>query len=169
MLVVGLVGWGPKLHQTRLSPDEQYTHISLWSMLAAPLLLGNDLARLDDFTLGLLTNDEVLEVNQDPLGKQGALLRKSDGREIWVKDLEDGSKAVGIFYPANDYTDPAGYFQWDGTGPAEVSFSGTEIGFPHKYRVRDLWRQQELGSFTGNHAVKVPYHGVVLLRVWNAQ
>jgi alpha-galactosidase len=169
MLVIGLVGWGPRLHETRLSPDEQYTHISLWSLLAAPLLLGNDLARLDDFTLGLLTNDEVLEVNQDPLAKQGALLRKSDGREIWVKDLEDGSKAVGIFYPANEFSDPAGYFQWDGQGPAEVSFSGAEIGFPYKFRVRDLWRQQEIGSFSGNYAAKVPYHGVVLLRVWNAQ
>src|SRR6185503_17858352 len=57
MLVVGLVGWGPELHQTQLLPDEQYTHISLWSLLAAPLLLGNDLARLDDFTIGLLSND----------------------------------------------------------------------------------------------------------------
>jgi alpha-galactosidase len=169
MLVVGLVGWGPKLHQTRLTPDEQYTHISLWSLLAAPLLLGNDLARLDDFTIGLLTNDEVLEVNQDPLGKQGALLRKTEGREIWVKDLEDGSKAVAIFYPANEHSDPAGYFQWEGTGPVEISFSGAEIGFPFKFRVRDLWRQQDLGSFSGNYTAKVPYHGVVLLRVWNAQ
>ena len=169
MLVVGLVGWGPKLRETRLTPDEQYTHMSLWSLLSAPLLLGNDLARLDDFTLGLLTNDEVLEVNQDPLGRQAALLRKSDGREIWVKDLEDGSKAVGIFYPANEFSDPAAYFQWDGRGPAEVSFSGAEIGFPYAFRARDLWRQQDLGRFTGNYTARVPFHGVVLLRVWDAR
>ena len=71
MLVVGMVGWGD-LHPTGLTPNEQYTHISLWCLLAAPLLIGCDMAQLDDFTLGLLTNDEVLEVNQDPLGKQAA-------------------------------------------------------------------------------------------------
>jgi alpha-galactosidase len=76
---------------------------------------------------------------------------------------------VGIFYPANEFSDPAGYFAWDGQGPAEVSFSGAEIGFPFKFRARDLWRQQDLGSFSGNYTVKVPWHGVVLLRVWNAQ
>lgn len=169
MLVVGLVGWGPKLHPTQLTPDEQYTHISLWSLLAAPLLLGNDLARLDDFTLGLLTNDEVLEVNQDPLGRQASLLRRSDGREIWVKDLEDGSKAVGVFYPANDRDDPASYFAWDGRGPAEVTVSGAELGFPYRFRARDLWRQEDLGTFSGNHTLTVPWHGVVLLRVWDAR
>jgi alpha-galactosidase len=57
MLVVGQVGWGPKLHPTKLTPDEQYTHISLWCLLSAPLLIGCDLERLDDFTLSLLTND----------------------------------------------------------------------------------------------------------------
>ena len=71
MLVVGMVGWG-NLHPTGLTPNEQYTHISLWCLLASPLLIGCDMAQLDDFTLGLLTNDEVLEVNQDPLGKQAA-------------------------------------------------------------------------------------------------
>ena len=70
MLVVGQVGWGPNLHPTRLTPDEQYTHISLWCLLSAPLLIGCDLAQLDDFTLGLLTNDEVLDVNQDALGNR---------------------------------------------------------------------------------------------------
>ncbi len=70
MLVVGKVGWGPSLHPTRLKPDEQVTHITLWSLLAAPLLIGCDMSQMDDFTLALLTNDEVLDVNQDPLGKQ---------------------------------------------------------------------------------------------------
>ena len=70
MLVVGKVGWGPNLHPSKLSPDEQYTHISLWALLAAPLLIGCDMTQMDPFTLNLLTNDEVLEINQDPLGKQ---------------------------------------------------------------------------------------------------
>lgn len=70
MLVIGMVGWGPKLHYTQLTADEQYTHISLWSLLAAPLLIGCDMAQMDDFTRSLLTNDEVIDVNQDPLGLQ---------------------------------------------------------------------------------------------------
>lgn len=70
MLVVGLVGWGPNLHFTRLTVHEQYTHISLWCLLSAPLLIGCDIAAMDDFTLGLLTNREVLDIDQDSLGVQ---------------------------------------------------------------------------------------------------
>ena len=68
MMVVGWVGWGPSTHPTRLTPDEQYTHVSLWSLLSAPMLLGCDLTKLDDFTLNLLTNAEVLDVHQDSIG-----------------------------------------------------------------------------------------------------
>jgi alpha-galactosidase len=96
MLVVGMVGWG-NLHPTGLTPNEQYTHISLWCLLSSPLLIGCDMAQLDDFTTGLLTNDEVLEVNQDPLGKQAALIVRIGNVEVWAKDMEDGSKAVGLF------------------------------------------------------------------------
>jgi hypothetical protein len=97
MLIVGWVGWGPSLHPTRLSASEQYTHISLWALLAAPLLLGNDLSRIDDFTLNLLTNDEVLAINQDPLGKQAMQVKTGEMTQIWVKELENGSKAIGVF------------------------------------------------------------------------
>lgn len=164
MLVVGLVGWGPELRATRLTPDEQYSHISLWSLLAAPLLLGNDLARLDDFTLGLLTNDEVLDVNQDPLGRQARLLRRSDGREVWVRDLEDGSKAVGLFYPANEFSDPPAYFTWDGPTGAEISVTAADLGFSGPFRLRDLWRQSDLGVFSDTYTATVARHGVILLR-----
>lgn len=68
MLVLGIVGWGNP-HQTKLKPDEQYLHFSLWSLFSAPLLIGCDLEKMDDFTLSLLTNNEVIAVNQDPLGK----------------------------------------------------------------------------------------------------
>jgi alpha-galactosidase len=166
MLVVGLVGWGPELHPTRLTPDEQYTHISLWCLLAAPLLLGCDLAQLDEFTIGLLTNDEVLDMHQDPLGKEGGLLRRGDGREVWVRDLADGSKAVGLFYPANDLSDPSGYFSWDGESGTDISFRGAELGFRGKFRVRDLWRQKDLGGSSDMFTAHVPWHGVVLLKVW---
>jgi len=70
MLVVGMVGWG-NLHPSRLSPNEQYTHISLWSLLASPLLIGCDMTQMDDFTFNLLSNDEVIEINQDALGYSG--------------------------------------------------------------------------------------------------
>ena len=71
MLVVGWVGWGPNLHPTNLTPDEQYTHISLWCLLSSPLLIGCDLTRLDDFTLNLLTNDEVLAIESRSAWKLG--------------------------------------------------------------------------------------------------
>jgi alpha-galactosidase len=99
MLVVGHVGWGPKLHPTQLTPDEQYTHITLWSLLAAPMLIGCDMTQLDDFTLSLLSNDEVIAVNQDALGKQARRIGDdgNDGTEAWARPLSDGTIAVGLF------------------------------------------------------------------------
>jgi alpha-galactosidase len=98
MLVVGYVGWG-HLHPTHLTPDEQYTHITLWSLLSAPLLIGCDMTRMDDFTRSLLTNDEVLAVNQDALGKPAGRIVEDveHGGEIWARPLADGTMAVGIF------------------------------------------------------------------------
>ena len=97
MLVVGHVGWGPQLHATKLTPDEQYTHISLWCLLSAPLLIGCDMERLDPFTLNLLTNDEVLALDQDALGKQAKHAAAVGAVDVFLKELEDGSKAVGFF------------------------------------------------------------------------
>lgn len=151
MLVVGYVGWGPNLHPTRLTPDEQFTHISLWSLLAAPLLLGCDVERLDEFTLSLLSNDDVLDVNQDPLGRQAARIRTGDAGEVWMKDLEDGSRAVGLFNRANE--------------TRRVSVTWTELGLSGGQRVRDLWRQKELGTMPDGFEVDVPSHGVVLLKL----
>ncbi len=150
MLVLGRVGWGAKLHATRLTPNEQYTHMSLWCLLAAPLLLGNDLARMDEFTLSLLTNDEVLEVNQDPLGKQARPVSRKAGHEVWAKRMEDGSLAVGLFN--RDEVE----------GPVEVDWKMLGVTGPQK--LRDLWRQEDLGVFTDTFRAKVPRHGVTLLR-----
>jgi alpha-galactosidase len=151
MLVVGKVGWGPKLHPTRLTPNEQYTHISLWCLLSAPLLIGCDMTQLDDFTLGLLTNDEVLDVNQDPLGQQAKRISKNGSLEVWAKDLEDGSKAVGLF----------------NRGPSEqtVQVSWSDLEIRGKQTVRDLWRQQNLGKFAEQFQTSVPRHGVVLVKI----
>jgi len=168
MLVVGLVGWGPSLHPTRLTTDEQYTHISLWCLLDAPLLIGCDLSRIDKFTLSLLSNDEVLSVDQDPLGKQASRIYDRNGKQIWAKDMSDGSKAVGLFYTGgqNKPKYPADYFDWS-TIPLnqKITLTASELGISGKFKVLDLWRQKDLGTFTDKYTAVVPYHGVVLVKV----
>jgi alpha-galactosidase len=151
MLIVGQVGWG-HLHPTRLTPDEQYTHISLWCLLSAPLLIGCDMTKLDDFTLNLLCNDEVLAVDQDPLGQQAKRIVKNGDLEAWAKDMEDGSKAVGLFNRSDS--------------PAKVEVKWSDLGWNGKHRVRDLWRQKELVDFQDSFSVTVPPHGVELIQVW---
>ncbi|BCU78071.1 hypothetical protein llg_27860 [Luteolibacter sp. LG18] len=150
MLVVGHVGWG-KPHPTNLTPDEQYTHISIWCLLSAPLLLGCDLEKMDDFTLGLLTNDEVLAIDQDVLCKQAVKVAGSDLLPVFAKPLEDGSKAVGFFNL--------------GDSEAEVAVTWKDLGLGGKQTVRDLWRQKDLGVFPEGYRAKVASHGVVLVRV----
>jgi alpha-galactosidase len=151
MLVVGWVGWGPSLHPTGLTPDEQYTHISLWCLLASPLLIGCDLEKLDPFTLNLLTNDEVLAVNQDPLGRQARPLSKTPTTQVWVKDLYDGSKAIGFFAM--------------GERTEEVEFDLRQVGLGGDVRVRDVWRQVDIGGIRGKLSARVGSHGVALFRV----
>jgi len=149
MLVVGVVGWGNP-HQSRLKPDEQYLHISLWSIFSAPLLIGCDLEKLDDFTLNLLTNDEVIAVNQDALGKQGVCLHTIGELRIYVKELEDGGKAVAfanfgrekVKLPYKDFK--------------KLGISGTQT-------VRDLWRQKNIAEINTDKEIlslDIPAHGV---------
>lgn len=149
MLVIGMVGWGPKLRPTRLSADEQYTHVSLWSLLASPLLIGCDMTRMDDFTKNLLTNDEVIDINQDPLGKQASRVYVNGKLEIWVKDLEDGSKAVGLFNR--------------GIFPETIEADWKAIGVSGKQKLRDAWRQQDIGVYKNVYKAELPAHGVKLL------
>jgi alpha-galactosidase len=151
MLVVGYVGWSAKVRPSRLTPNEQYTHISLWCLLCSPLLIGCDMTRLDDFTLNLLTNDEVLEVNQDPLGRQAGWVTKTGAVEVWAKDLEDGSKAVGLFNLGEEET--------------TVKAAWSDLGVAGKRNVRDLWRQQDLGKFADHFEASVPRHGVMLVKI----
>ena len=154
MLVVGWVGWGPALHPTHLTANEQYTHISLWSLLASPLLIGCDLTKLDDFTLNLLTNDEVIDVSQDPLGTPAHRVFKRDDTEVWARPLEDGSLAVGLFNLGED------------EAPATVRWS--ELGIKSPALVRDLWRQKDLEVGADGFTASVPRHGVVLVKVGKA-
>jgi alpha-galactosidase len=151
MLVIGKVGWGPKLRDSRLTPNEQYVHITLWTLLASPLLLGNDLTQMDDFELNLVTNDEVLAVHQDPLGKAADRVSKKDELEVWSRPLADGSLAVGLFN--RDEMDM----------PVRVSWG--ELGIRGTQAVRDLWRQKDLGTFDGEFSSVVPRHGTVFVRL----
>jgi alpha-galactosidase len=164
MLVVGKVGWGPSLHPSKLTPDEQYTHISLWCLLSSPLLIGCDLSQLDDFTLNLLTNDEVLAVNQDALGRQATRVNKDDGFEVWAKPLADSSLAVGMFFTGLE--SPVDAFNWEGGIPKRtLTVNWSDLGISGVYKVRDLWRQKDVGQFSSVYTAEVPYHGVVLVKM----
>ncbi len=150
MLVIGWIGWGPNLHQTKLTPDEQYTHVSLWSLLSAPLLLGNDLTKLDDFTLNLITNDEIIAINQDKLGKQATPIIKKEGIEVWKKELSDRNIAIGIFNVSKDNK--------------SYKLDLKKLGLHKAVTLRDVWRQENLGEFS-EFNTKIPSHGVRLLKI----
>jgi alpha-galactosidase len=156
MLVVGYVGWSAHLHPTQLSADEQYTHISLWCMLSAPLLLGCDLERLDPFTLNLLTNDEVLALDQDALGKPAVRVATLGAVDVYLKELEDGSKALG-------------FFNRDSESQTLAFTKLSELGLPAKVRVRDLWRQKDLPDIANTAKedlpLTIPAHGVLLYKL----
>lgn len=155
MLVVGWLGWGPRIRPTQLTKHEQVTHITLWSMLAAPLLLGCDLTRIDDFTQRLICNPEVIDVDQDSLGKAAVKVSDSGKIEVWSRPLSDGSTAVAIFNR--------------GHMPAVKSFTMNDMGIKGvlvgKKSFRDLWMRKDLGRMTGLSKVNVPAHGALLYKV----
>lgn len=137
-----------------LTPDQQYTHMSLWALLASPLLIGCDMTKMSPLALSILSNDEVLDVNQDPLGKQARRISHVVFREVWAKDMEDGSKAVGLFN--TDKIIPT---------PVQVTASWSDLGITGPQVVRDLWRQKDLGTFDGKFTATVPGNGVVLVNI----
>ena len=155
LLLGYLSNWKGGTAPTPLTPNEQYTHVSLWCLLAAPLIFSGDITRLDDFTLSLLCNDEVIEVDQDPLGKPGHRLSRDDNLEVWAKEMENGSRAVGLFNRGELETTVTA--RW-----ADLAIHGKQI-------VHDLWRQKDLGEFDGRFETPVPQHGVVLVRLRPAQ
>jgi alpha-galactosidase len=136
---------------SRLTADEQYTHVSLWCLLSAPLLIGGDLTKLDPFTLNLLTNDEVLAVDQDSLGIEAHRISQDGGAEVWAKKMADGSQAVGLFNRDAE--------------PRQVVVSRADLHLSGRQRARDLWRQKDLGDFTDRFQALVPPHGVLLISV----
>lgn len=165
MLIVGNVTTGSEMHPTRLTPNEQYSHVSLFSLLAAPLLIGCPIEQLDNFTLNLLTNDEVIEINQDPLGKPARLVADNSGVQIWVKPLEDGSFAVGLFNTDNFGQTPQSYFRWGDETSKPFAFDFTKAGLSGTWKLRDVWKQKDLGVFENSFETEIAHHGVVLLRL----
>jgi alpha-galactosidase len=154
MLVIGPVdvGSGRSIRPSRLTPNEQYTHISLWCLLSAPLLIGCPVEKADDFTLSLLTNDEVLAIDQDELGRPAKQLIVDGRRQVYVKELADGSRAIGFFNLAQ--------------APQTISVTWAQLGLTPPARARDLWRQQDLILSGDALIAEVPRHGAYLVRVW---
>jgi hypothetical protein len=151
MLVVGQLGWGDQLRTSRLTPNEQYTHITLWSMLSAPLLIGCDLSKMDAFTYNLLSNDEVLAINQDPGGKQAHPIYHQNGLQVWRKELYNGKTAVALFNTTQE------------TINANIPWAQL-INHPGK-SYRDAWRQQNIGKCRRNLTTRLLPHGTRLLVV----
>ena len=151
MLVVGWLGWGKPLHYTKLTPTEQYAHISLWSLMSAPLLIGADLTQLNEFTFNLLSNSEVIDIDQDRLGKMPTRIKKDDLLEVWVKDLSDGTKVVGLCN--------------FGILKHTIRLNWNDLGIDGNYILRDVWKQKDMGTFSNYFETEVNAHGVTLIKL----
>ena len=134
-----------------MTGDEYRTHMSLWAILAAPLLAGNDLSKMSPETLSILTNKEVIAVDQDPLGKQGDRASAVGMPEIWTKPLSGGAVAAGLLNRD--------------TEERSVTLHLRDIGFEDRAKVRDLWKHEDVSATHGTYTVTVPPHGVVMLKV----
>jgi alpha-galactosidase len=134
-----------------MSAAEYRTHLSLWAILAAPLLAGNDIRSMSPETASILTNGDLVAVDQDPLGKQGRRIRADGSLEVWDRPLAAGAHAVGLFNR--------------GDSPARIAVQWSELGLHGAYRVRDLWTHRDTGPIDGEHAALVEPHGVVLVRL----
>ncbi len=135
-----------------MTDTEYRTHFSMWSVMAAPLLIGSDLRKATPETFDILSNHEVIAVDQDPLGKQGTVLSSDEGRWVVAKELQDGSRAVALF---------------NETGSAQrISTTAAAAGLPQAaaYTMRDLWEHTDYNT-AGDISATVPAHGTVLLRV----
>jgi alpha-galactosidase len=134
-----------------MNDDEYRTHFSLWSILAAPLIAGNDLNRMTPYTLEILTNREVIAVDQDALGKQGFRVAQEGPFEVWMKPMADGSRVVGLFNRQRT--------------AERMTVEFRQIGLEGEANIRDLWLKKDLGRFRNSFSSYVPRHGVVLVRI----
>ena len=137
---------------TKLVPDEQYSYMSMWSLMASPLIFSGDMNYLDEFTLNVLCNSEVIEVDQDPLGRQARIVRHTESDFVLAKPMEDGSLAVGLFNI--------------GEQQARIQVTWTELGLEGQRRVHDVWRQKDIGRASDQVTVEVNRHGVTMVRLF---
>ena len=142
MLLIGL---------GKINADENRTQMSLWCLLAAPLLQSADLTKVPPESLAIMTNPEVIAVDQDAAGIQGHRIAEQGPLEVWMKPLADGSKAVGLFN------------RGEGANPITVNFKA--VGVKTSASVRDLWAAKDLGTLHGSFTADVPRHGVVLAKI----
>ncbi len=156
MLVVGIRGKGSsgndKTDEKGCTDEEYRSHMSLWALMSAPLFITADVRQIDPVSLEILTNPEVIEVNQDPLGKFPVRLGEEAEQEIWVKEMEDGSKTVALLNKASV--------------EKEMKVKWEEIGLKGSHLVRDLWHRKDMGKFKSLFSSVVPSHGVVLVRIY---
>ena len=136
-----------------MTNTEYRAHFSLWALLAAPLIAGNDVRSMTPEIKAILTNKEVIAVNQDKLGREGRRVAKQGDVEVWAKEMSDGSRAVILFNR--------------GASESEVGVTWEEIGYPSHLpaKVRDLWEHKDVGSFTDSYSAKVGSHAVVMVRI----
>ncbi len=148
---IGSARTGGEPRPCPITPSEQYSFMSLWCLMAAPLFYSGDMTRLDEFTLNVLANPEVIAVDQDPLGQCGRVVPLDGDNFAMVKDLEDGAQAVGLFNR--------------GEMPATLRIPWADLGRNGPQHVRDLWRQTNLGVIEEAFDARIPRHGVALIRV----
>jgi alpha-galactosidase len=134
-----------------MKPDEYRVHMALWALLAAPLLSGNDLRNMTSETKKMLTNSEVIAVDQDAKGVQGHRVWDEGPLEIWAKSLADGSSAVGLFNR--------------GESELKITLDFKTLGINGRAKLRDLWQHKDVGVADDSYTAAVPKHGVVLLKV----
>lgn len=134
-----------------MTSREYRMQMTLWCLLAAPLIAGNDLTQMSSETLSILTNPEVISVDQDPGGVQGHRVWEEGPLEVWMKPLADGSKAVGLFNREQS--------------AIKMTVRFSDIGVNRNAEVRDLWARKDLGTFGKNFSVDVPEHGAVLISI----
>lgn len=150
MLVVGQLGWGNP-HPSGLSHNEQITHITLWSMLAAPLLIGCDLTKMDDFTQRVLMNPETIDIDQDALAKAATRVSADNGLEVWSRPLSDGSVAVALFNR--------------GIVTSDVKISAAALHLSPSLQIRNVWTRKDEGRLGDVLSRAIPGHGAILLKV----
>jgi len=129
------------------------------------MLIGCPIEQIDEFTLNLLANDELIAINQDPLAAPARLAKEINGVQIWKKQMQDGSTIIGLFNTGGYGTNPASYFRWGDEKALPFDFDFASLGLAGKYELRDVWRQKTLGKFESNFKTTINHHGVVLLQL----